>query len=119
MDNIFIERLRRSLKYEEVYLKDYESVTEARALIEKCSAGMRTERRFERRNGSGWPRCRSRPYRSWVEAVRDLVRMALTWVRRVDRSALERGDMIRGNRFDGLTKIWAYLSDAGIAACRT
>ena len=29
MDNIFIERLWRSLKYEEVYLKDYESVTEA------------------------------------------------------------------------------------------
>jgi len=26
MDNIFIERLWRSLKYEEVYLKDYESV---------------------------------------------------------------------------------------------
>ena len=30
MDNIFIERLWRSLKYEEVYLKDYESVREAR-----------------------------------------------------------------------------------------
>ena len=35
MDNIFIERLWRSLKYEEVYLKDYQSVTEARAGIEK------------------------------------------------------------------------------------
>jgi putative transposase len=35
MDNIFIERLWRSLKYEEVYLKDYESVTEARSGIEK------------------------------------------------------------------------------------
>jgi putative transposase len=35
MDNIFIERLWRSLKYEEVYLKDYRSVTEARAGIEK------------------------------------------------------------------------------------
>ena len=34
MDNIFIERLWRSLKYEEVYLKDYASVTEARAGIE-------------------------------------------------------------------------------------
>jgi len=33
MDNIFIERLWRSLKYEEVYLKDYETVTEARAGI--------------------------------------------------------------------------------------
>ena len=33
MDNIFVERLRRSLKYEEVYLKDYASATEARAGI--------------------------------------------------------------------------------------
>ena len=30
-DNIFIERLWRSVKYEEVYLKDYESVKEASA----------------------------------------------------------------------------------------
>ena len=29
MDNIFIERLRRSLKYEEVYLRDYRMVPEA------------------------------------------------------------------------------------------
>ena len=35
MDNIFIERLWRSLKYEEVYLKDYASVNEARAGIRK------------------------------------------------------------------------------------
>jgi len=33
MDNIFIERLWRTLKCEEVYLKDYESVAEARAGI--------------------------------------------------------------------------------------
>jgi putative transposase len=33
MDNIFVERLWRSLKYEEVYLKDYTSVAEARAGI--------------------------------------------------------------------------------------
>ena len=33
MDNIFVERLWRSLKYEEVYLKDYTSVTEARSGI--------------------------------------------------------------------------------------
>ncbi len=32
-DNIFVERLWRSVKYEEVYLKDYASVTEARASI--------------------------------------------------------------------------------------
>jgi len=35
MDNIFVERLWRSLKYEEVYLKDYASVTEARAGIQR------------------------------------------------------------------------------------
>ena len=33
MDNVFVERLWRSLKYEEVYLKAYESVAEARAGI--------------------------------------------------------------------------------------
>jgi putative transposase len=33
MDNIVVERLWRSLKYEEVYLKDYASVPEARAGI--------------------------------------------------------------------------------------
>jgi putative transposase len=30
MDNVFIERLWRSVKYEEVYLKAYESIPEAR-----------------------------------------------------------------------------------------
>ncbi len=32
-DNVFIERLRRSVKYEEVYLHAYDSVSEARASI--------------------------------------------------------------------------------------
>jgi putative transposase len=31
MDNIMIQRLWRSVKYEEVYLKDYESVADARS----------------------------------------------------------------------------------------
>ena len=35
MDNILIERLWRSLKYEEVYLKDYEPVPEARDSIDR------------------------------------------------------------------------------------
>jgi putative transposase len=35
LDNIFIERLWRSLKYEEVYLKDYQLVSEAHTGIEK------------------------------------------------------------------------------------
>jgi len=34
-DNIFVERLWRSLKYEEVYMKDYESVAEAIRCIGK------------------------------------------------------------------------------------
>ena len=33
MDNIFVERLWRSLKYEEVYLKAYDGVADARAGI--------------------------------------------------------------------------------------
>lgn len=33
-DNIFVERLWRSLKYEEVYLRDYQQVAEARAGID-------------------------------------------------------------------------------------
>ena len=31
LDNVFVERLWRSVQYEEVYLKDYASVPEARA----------------------------------------------------------------------------------------
>ena len=33
-DNIFVERLWRTIKYEEVYLRAYESVREARARID-------------------------------------------------------------------------------------
>ncbi len=32
-DNVFVERLWRSIKYEEVYLQGYDSVGEARASI--------------------------------------------------------------------------------------
>jgi putative transposase len=35
MDNIFVERLWRSLKYEEVYLKEYQGIKEARESISK------------------------------------------------------------------------------------
>ena len=34
-DNIFIERLRKTVKYEEVYLKAYESITHAKKEIGK------------------------------------------------------------------------------------
>ena len=33
LDNVFVERLWRSVKYEEVYLKDYTSVTDAGAQL--------------------------------------------------------------------------------------
>ncbi len=32
-DNVFVERLWRSIKYEEIYLRGYDSVGEARASI--------------------------------------------------------------------------------------
>lgn len=34
LDNVFVERLWRSVKYEEVYLKDYQTVSEARKGLE-------------------------------------------------------------------------------------
>jgi len=37
-DNVFVERLWRSVKYEEVYLKAYETVSEARASIDRYMA---------------------------------------------------------------------------------
>ena len=35
-DNVFVERLWRSVKYEEVYLRAYESVGEVRNSIGRC-----------------------------------------------------------------------------------
>jgi putative transposase len=43
-DNIFVERLWRSLKYEEVYLKQYATVREARGNIEEYFRFYNTER---------------------------------------------------------------------------
>ena len=45
MDNVFVERLWRSVKYEEVYLKAYESVAEARAGIGAYLRFYNSERR--------------------------------------------------------------------------
>lgn len=44
IDNIFVERLWRSLKYEDIYLKDYESIKEARKGIEKYFSFYNNER---------------------------------------------------------------------------
>lgn len=46
-DNIFIERLWRSVKYEEVYLKDYETVREAKASLGNYFRFYNTERLHE------------------------------------------------------------------------
>ena len=47
MDNIFIERLWRSLKYEEVYLKAYDSVAEARQGIDQWMRFYNMNRRHQ------------------------------------------------------------------------
>lgn len=47
MDNVFVERLWRSLKYEEVYLKAYQNVAEAKAGIEEWFNLYNTERRHQ------------------------------------------------------------------------
>lgn len=44
LDNVFVERLWRSLKYEEVYLHVYDTVTEARAGIGRYFAFYNDER---------------------------------------------------------------------------
>jgi len=47
VDNVFVERLWRSLKYEEVYLKAYDSVTQARTEIGRYLTFFNTERRHQ------------------------------------------------------------------------
>lgn len=44
LDNVFVERLWRSLKYEDIYLKDYSSVKDARKGIEKYFSFYNNER---------------------------------------------------------------------------
>lgn len=44
LDNIFVERLWRSVKYEEVYLHDYQSVREARNSLDEYFRYYNTER---------------------------------------------------------------------------
>ena len=50
MDNVFVERLWRSVKYEEVYLKAYETVAEARASIDTYFEFYNSERRHQSLN---------------------------------------------------------------------
>jgi len=51
MDNIMVERLWRSVKYEEVYLKDYESVGELTAALKRYFAFYNEERPHQRHGG--------------------------------------------------------------------
>jgi putative transposase len=44
IDNVFVERLWRSVKYEEVYLRGYESLTEARHALSSYFAMYNTRR---------------------------------------------------------------------------
>jgi putative transposase len=47
LDDIFVERLWRSVKYEEVYLHDYATVTEARLGLKQYSLFYNTERQHQ------------------------------------------------------------------------
>jgi putative transposase len=47
MDNIFVERLWRSVKYEEVYIRDYQDGTEARESLGRYFRFYNTERRHQ------------------------------------------------------------------------
>jgi transposase InsO family protein len=50
LDNIFIERLWRSLKYEEVFIRAYTSVAEARRSIGRWMTFYNTERKHQTLN---------------------------------------------------------------------
>ncbi len=47
IDNVFVERLWRSVKYEEVYLKAYDSIVAARASLGRYFAFYNTQRRHQ------------------------------------------------------------------------
>lgn len=55
MDNVFVERLWRSLKYEEVYLKAYQNVAEAKAGIKQWFNLYNSERRHQALPGRQTP----------------------------------------------------------------
>lgn len=50
IDNVFVERLWRSLKYEEVYLKAYESIEQAQLEIQQYFMFYNTQRKHQRLN---------------------------------------------------------------------
>jgi hypothetical protein len=74
MDNVFIERVWRSLKYEDIYLKGYADGREAKAGIGEISPST-TSVVFTRRTATArqWPSgatARSRPVDMWTTLTR-------------------------------------------------
>ena len=53
-DNVFVERLWRTVKYEEVYLRAYASVSEARAGIGRALLHKSREGFISRIQGGSW-----------------------------------------------------------------
>ena len=68
LDNVFIERLWRSVKYEEVYLRDYGSVSEAEKSLGAYFAFYNERRRHQRSAIARQPR--SMPPETQAQALR-------------------------------------------------
>jgi hypothetical protein len=74
MDNIFVERLWRSLKYEEVYLNAYANVTEAKAGIGAWLDFYNEEPAPEPRLSPAAANLPRRPVDMWTIGVADRLR---------------------------------------------
>ena len=75
MDNIFIERLWRSLKYEEVYLNAYATVAEARTGIGAWLSFYNDERQHQSFGyRSAAPNLRAGPVGMWTLGAADRLR---------------------------------------------
>ncbi len=74
MDNIFIERLWRSLKYEEVYLHAYTSVIEAKAGIGTWLRFYNEERQHQSHGYRTPANLRREPVDMWTIGVADRLR---------------------------------------------
>ena len=72
-DNVFVERIWKSIKYEEVYLRAYDSAGDARASsVPEASAGLAWIPRKRATEGevNRWPSLsKGRSKRFWLRAV--------------------------------------------------
>ena len=80
MDNVFIERLWRSLKYEEVYLKGYADGREARAGIGAWIAFYNTRRPHQALGGRA-------PMAVWRAGMSGALSKAVDMTLRLDNAA--------------------------------